>query len=104
MTVDVDDSEYAADYLVLRKLVWVALLWLLVLISAISVIYVSHKNRLLFSEYQAYIDLRDDMEVEWGQLLLEQSALASHARVEQLATNKLNMLVPDASEIVMVSW
>ena len=42
------------------------------------------------------------MQVEWGQLLLEQSTWGSYNRVEQLATKKLKMHVPSPNEIVMV--
>lgn len=74
----------------------------LVLGSAIAVIYVSHLNRRLFNEYQTLVQDRDRMEVEWGQLLLEQSALAAHARIERIAIKRLGMRAPKLNEIVMV--
>lgn len=78
------------------------LLLLSVLVSALAVVEVTHVNRQLFRAYQGLVDRRDEMEVEWGQLLLEQSALAAHARVERLATTELHMRVPAADEIIMV--
>ena len=42
------------------------------------------------------------MQVEWGQLLLEQSAWASHSRVEAMVTEQLNMAVPSAKKIILV--
>ena len=83
---------------------WLAGIFLLlsVLVSALAVIEITHINRQLFSAYQGLLDGRDEMEVQWSQLLLEQSALAAHARVERVATTGLNMRVPAADEIVMV--
>lgn len=74
----------------------------ILLICAIAVIYVSHLNRRTFAQYQTLINERDDLETEWGQLLLEESALAAYARIEAMATQRLAMRVPKASEIVMV--
>jgi len=70
--------------------------------SAIAVVYTTHLNRQAFNQYQQLLDERDALNVEWGQLLLEQSALAAHARVEQIAIRRLDMKVPDIKERVLV--
>ena len=44
---------------------------------------------------------RDAMQVEWGQLLLEQSAWGSYNRVEELVNSQLDMQVPLAKNVVM---
>ena len=41
-----------------------------------------------------------DLEVEWGQLQLEQSTWAAHARVEKIAREKLGMKAPQPSRVV----
>ena len=82
---------------------WLKLALVLCLMtSAIMVNYVSHLNRNLFSDYQIQLQERDHLDVEWGQLLLEQSAFAAHSRVEQVAIKKLGMRVPNADEIALV--
>lgn len=86
-----------------RLLLTVALMCLM-LASALAVIYVSHLNRHAFSQYQAALKERDQLDIEWGQLLLEQSALAQHARVEHIARERLAMKPPKASEIILVQW
>lgn len=86
-----------------RLLLTVALICLM-LVSALAVIYVSHLNRLAFSQYQVALKERDQLDIEWGQLLLEQSALAQHARVERIARERLAMKPPAASEIILVQW
>jgi cell division protein FtsL len=42
------------------------------------------------------------MQVEWGQLLLEQSAWASHSRVETMVTEQLSMSIPLAQQVIVV--
>ncbi len=63
----------------------VAVLWLAVLVSALGVIYGKQQARNRFSELQKLTTVRDDLDIEWGQLQLEQSTWATHGRVEQIA-------------------
>ncbi|MFC3153545.1 cell division protein FtsL [Litoribrevibacter euphylliae] len=81
----------------------VVLLLLGVLIgSALSVVYSSHYSRALFHELKLQKQYRDNLETEWGQLLLEQSALSAHTRVERSAQQYLNMSSPDSKNIKLV--
>lgn len=78
------------------------LLLLLLVISAQLVIYSSFEARGHINHlYQLERD-RNSMQVEWGQLLLEQSAWASHSRVETMVTEQLSMGVPSAKNIILV--
>ena len=45
---------------------------------------------------------RDDLDIEWSQLLLEQSSWATHARVEQVARDNLRMKTPQAADLRIV--
>ncbi|MEE8060005.1 MAG: cell division protein FtsL [Pseudomonadales bacterium] len=74
----------------------------LVVASALGVIYSSFKSRQLFSYLQQQNRETRQLEEEWGRLLLEQSTWASHARIERLAKSKLNMVVPDPAAIIVV--
>ena len=87
----------------LKAWVLVAALAVLVVVSAVSVVYSTYQTRKLVAEFQQLQNLRNDMEVEWGQLLLEQSAWGSFNRVEKLASKRLKMIVPEPNQIVMVS-
>lgn len=78
------------------------LLWLAVVLSALSVIYVSHLCRQLYNELAKMEQEANALQVEWGRYLLEQSSWASLSRVEQLAKSQLQMRVPEPSEIVIV--
>ncbi len=73
-----------------------------VMLSAIGVVYAKHQNRMLFVQLQALQNDRDRMEVEWGQLQLEQSTLVTHGRIERLARHDLKMTIPPADTVVMI--
>jgi len=77
--------------------------WLGVISSALAVVYVSHSCRTLYAELATLERYANNLQVEWGQLLLEQSSLASYSRVEQLATEQLGMRAPRPDEIVVVT-
>ena len=78
------------------------LLVLIAVICAIGVVTSQHKARKLFSELEQEQVVAKQMDIEWGQLQLEQSTWAMHARIEKIATNYLEMQVPDATRIQVV--
>lgn len=80
----------------------VGVLILLVTASAIAVVYMRHQHRLSYVALQGAQQTRDDLNIEWGQLLLEQSTWAMHHRVEAEANRKLGMLTPDPDHIVVI--
>lgn len=75
---------------------------LLMLSSALGVVYAKHTSRKLFVELQQLEARRDAMEIEWGQLQLEQSTLTTHGQVEQFARERIGMLAPDPQSIVIL--
>ena len=79
-----------------------AILMALVMASAFGVIYTKHQSRKLFVELQSLNKARDDMDIEWGQLQLEQSTLATHSRVEDTAGSKLGMVIPETNQVVIL--
>jgi cell division protein FtsL len=81
----------------------VAALWLGVLGSAAGAVYLKHRSRELFVELERLHQRRDNLEIEWGQLQLEQSAWSTHAFVERVASQRLKMATPPATEIQVVA-
>ncbi len=79
-----------------------AVLALLVLGSALAVVYAKHESRKLFVKLQNLEAERDDMDVEWGQLQLEQSTLTTHGRVEKDAGERMHMSIPAANAVVIL--
>ncbi len=81
----------------------VHLLLLLVAVAcALGVVTSQHKARKLFVELQKEKDEAQRMEVEWGQLQLEQGTWAMPARVEKIAAAKLQMQLPKGGQIQFV--
>ena len=77
-------------------------LWVAVLASSLGVVYGKQEARNRFNELQKLTTRRDDLDIEWGQLQLEQSTWATHGRVEQVAHDDLGMVTPQASELRIV--
>ena len=80
------------------------LILLAVLIAcALSVVTSQHKARKLYAELQKEQDSAHQFDVEWGQLQLEQSTWAMHARIEQIASSRLLMRMPPPSRVQVVA-
>lgn len=73
-----------------------------VLVSALVVVYVTNMHRLTFSQLQAEEQQTHQLQLQWGQLLLEQASLATPARVEQLAEQKLLMMLPTEKQTIIL--
>ncbi len=88
-----------------RTLLFIAvpLLWTAALASAAGAIWCKHRSREMFVELESLNARRDNLEIEWGQLQLEQSAWSTHAFVERVASTKLRMATPPPKEIEIVS-
>ena len=84
-------------------IVAIAVLWVAALASAAGAIYSKHRARELFVELERLNVKRDNLEIEWGQLQLEQSAWSTHAFVENVAAAKLKMAMPPPKDIELVS-
>ncbi len=70
--------------------------------SAMALIYTKHESRKLFVELEVLTQERDELNIEWGQLQIEQSTWSTHARIEQVATDDLSLVRPEATEIFVI--
>lgn len=84
-------------------LLLIPLLWLVVLASSAAAIYAKHRARELFVELEQVNRERDRLEIEWGQLQLEQSAWSTHAFVEHVAATNLEMRTPPPQQIEVIA-
>jgi len=73
-----------------------------VIASSISVVYAKHQGRKLFIELQSLGDERDNMDIEWGQLQLEQSTLTTQGKVESAARKRLGMVSLSRANTVII--
>lgn len=79
------------------------ILALILIGCALGVVTSQHKARKLFVELQKEKELTAQFDVEWGQLQLEQSTWATHARIEKIAARTLQMRVPDAKRMQVIT-
>lgn len=80
----------------------VGLLALAVLGSALGLVVSRHQGRTLFVELQVLQKKRDDMNIDWGKLQLEQSTWTTHGRIEKLARERLGMVNPRPEDVVII--
>lgn len=78
------------------------ILMLIAVACALSAVSANHRARKLFVELEREQNRMRELEVEWGQLQLEQSTWAAHARVEKIARDRLGMKTPAPGQIVSV--
>lgn len=74
----------------------------LVVVTALSVIGLRHESRLAFAQLQSLNTQRDELDIEWGKLLLEQGAWSQNQRVEDIAQKNLGMALPASKEVVVL--
>ena len=84
------------------KTIFLFVMLAIVLTSGLSVVRTTHANRFAFNELQQMKDEANKLDVQWGQLLLEQSTFGLDGRIEQKAIEQLQMQVPEIDDIVMV--
>ncbi|MBP7548063.1 MAG: cell division protein FtsL [Corallincola sp.] len=74
----------------------VMLLAVATLVSAFAVVLAAHHARLVNIEVERELARRDQLEIEWRHLLLEENALGEHSRVGRIAEKELQMRLPGA--------
>lgn len=78
------------------------LLLLAVLTSAIGVVWTRHESRVLFVELTHLQNERDELNIEYGRLELEQATWAEPRRIDEEARTKLGMVTPQPQDIQLV--
>lgn len=73
-------------------------------LCALALVTSQHKARKLFTQLTKEEDAAKQIDVEWGQLQLEQSTWAMHARVEKIAGGYLQMHVPPSTRVRIVAY
>jgi len=71
-------------------------------VAAIGVVHARHEHRQLFVELTRLERARDELNIDFGRLQLEQATWAESNRVDQVARGRLGMKFPEAGEIVVV--
>lgn len=77
-------------------------LFLMVCLSGLGEVYLEHQKRILFIEYQGLIKERDALKTGWKRIQVELSELSSGLRLENIARSKVNMSIPNPSDINII--
>ena len=79
------------------------ILFFALIFSALGLVNSQHKARNLYIELEQLNQSSKQAEQEYGQLQLEQSTWAMHSRIEEIASQQLQMQVPDAKRVQVVT-
>jgi len=90
-------------HLLSRRQIVTMLLTLSVLLSAMSIIYVTHLTRNLYASYQHNLLEYDRLHMQRGQLLLERSTWMVQSRIQQIAETNLGMQIPDRKSVMIIN-
>ena len=72
------------------------------LASALGVVWTRHESRVLFVKLTALQNQRDELNIEYGKLELEQATWGEPRRIDQEARTKLGMVTPQPQDIQLV--
>lgn len=75
---------------------------MLVMLSALAIVYVKYDARLMFNQLQKELREQDRLGIEWSRLQLEQNTWSSNSRIERLARTKLNLQAPKPEQIIYI--
>ena len=70
--------------------------------SALAIVHARHHHRQLFIEVTRLEKARDELNIEFGRLQLEQATWAEANRIDQVARDRLGMKFPEGDEIVVI--
>ena len=70
--------------------------------TAIAVVFARHEHRQLFIRLSRLEKARDELNIEFGRLQLEQATWAESNRIDQVARTRLGMKFPETTDIVVV--
>ncbi len=78
-------------------------LWLMAIACGLIVVTIQQRARQSFIELERENESQRHLDVEWGQLQLEQSTWATHSRIERLAQRHLMMRVPNVDQVQLLA-
>ena len=84
------------------QIIVTSMLVLSVVISALALVYSTHRGRDLFNELQQQQRREWALDEDWERLLLEQGTLAAYERVSQTAEKRLDMVTPDPAAVRVI--
>jgi len=80
----------------------VLIVYSLALVLALSLVYTRVTTRSLYLQLQSLQQQRDDFNVEWGRLLLQEARYAEPRYIEKIARQKLGMVFPQSDKVSVI--
>ncbi|MFK3647040.1 cell division protein FtsL [Lysobacter sp. K5869] len=71
-------------------------------VSALLVVFARHEHRQLFVQLNKLQRERDELNIEFGRLQLEQATWAESNRIDQVARERIGMKFPEGAETVVI--
>jgi cell division protein FtsL len=96
------DEKSAEPFISKKSMVYI-LLTVGVLISAFMVVYQVYLYRHDFREFNTHMREREDINAEWGRLLIEQQTFGATAQIGTRAVTQLRMYSPPTAQTVVIS-
>ena len=97
------DEIETTENKVVKKVVVYAVMVALVFISAMMVVFQVFEYRHDYRELSSYMRERDDLNAEWGRLLIAQQTFGATAQIGTRAVTQLRMFSPPAAETAVIS-
>lgn len=79
-----------------------AVLVLAVIATSVGVVHARQQHRLAYIELSRLLSERDELDIEFSRLQLEQATWSEPNRIEQVATERLRMQFPEAADVVVL--
>jgi cell division protein FtsL len=79
------------------------ILLFVVVLCAWSVVTSQYASRMLYSDLQKEQKSQQQLDIEYGQLMLEQGTWGAHAVIEKAAETRLGMHTPDPRQVQVVT-
>ncbi|OTG75821.1 cell division protein FtsL [Acinetobacter sp. ANC 4169] len=95
--------EKKTDKKPMKKIISYIVLLLLVFVSALMVVFQVFEYRHDYRELSSFMRERDDLNAEWGRLLIEQQTFGATAQIGTRAVTQLRMYSPPAAQTVVIS-
>ena len=87
----------------MKKIITYIVLLILVFVSAIMVVFQVFEYRHDYRELSSFTREKDDLNAEWGRLLIEQQTFGATAQIGTRAVTQLRMYSPPAGQTVVIS-
>jgi cell division protein FtsL len=85
-----------------KEILGLVILVFALLVSALAIVYHKNEQRFYFSQLQSAKEQSRQLNLEWGQLLLERTSLATPSRIHKIAVKDLGMVLPKYKKTIII--